>query len=63
MVQIRTVLPALELDRLGIAHRHITSDVVEDKRISVTSGSLSFTDKKLTQVTNIAKLGTYNIHS
>ena len=36
---ICAVLPFLELDRLGIAHPHMNSDVVEGKRISVISGS------------------------
>ena len=56
------MIPVLELDRLGIAHPHITSDVAEVKRISVTSGSLTLSALyryKLTQVTNIAKLCTY----
>ena len=35
------VLPVLELDRLELAHHHISSDVVEGKRISVTSGPLT----------------------
>ena len=55
------MLLVLELDRLGIAHPSIISDVVEWQRISVTSGLLivsAILRYKLTQVTHLAKLGT-----